>query len=122
MKKKAPFNRKLLSLLIKTAKGDRSTKQFAAECGISYMQLRKLENGLQENAPGMGLLTKLAAESEGGIELVDYMLVCCIAPKEPVKPAPKKKKVLNIQSKFEQLTASQQKTVYDFTDYLLNKS
>ena len=123
MKKKAPFNRKLLALLIKTARGSRTLKQFSLDSGVSYMQLHKLEHGGQENAPGQKLLTKLAAVSENGIELEDYLFVCRIAPeKAEEKEKPKQKKTLDMQSKFERLTSSQQKTVYDFTDYLLNKS
>ena len=68
MKKSEPFNRKIFAMLLEKAKGDRSTKQFAADCGISYVQLHKLELQAQPGAPGMKLITKLAANSAGGID------------------------------------------------------
>ena len=46
------FSKKILSLLIEKAKGERTLKQFADDCGISYLQIRKLYSGLQENPPG----------------------------------------------------------------------
>ena len=119
MKKSEPFNRKIFAMLIEKAKGDRSSKQFAADCGISYVQLHKLELQAQPGAPGMKLITKLAANSAGGIELEDYLLASGKTQK-PDKDPVKKKKSLNIQKMYENLSAGQQKTVYDFMDYLAN--
>lgn len=119
MKKSAPFNKKIFAMLLERAKGDRTTKQFAADCGISYVQLHKLELCGQENAPGMKLISKLAANSAGGVELEDYLLAAgknTAAAEKPVK----KKKSLNIQELYDSLSAGQQKTVYDFMDYLAN--
>lgn len=119
MKKHEPFNKKIFAMLLEQAKGERTTKQFAADCGISYVQLHKLELCGQENAPGLKLLTKLANNSAGGIELEDYLLAAGKTTAQPPKPA-KKKKSLNIQELYESLSAGQQKTVYDFMDYLAN--
>ena len=119
MKKKAPFNQKIFAMLLEKAKGERTTKQFAADCGISYVQLHKLELCGQENAPGMKLIAKLAANSAGGIELEDYMLAAGKTGASSDKPV-KKKKSLDIQSLYDSLSAGQQKTVYDFMDYLAN--
>ncbi len=118
MKKRTPFNKKIFALLIEKARGDRTTKQFAADCGISYVQLHKLELCAQENAPGMKLITKLAAASFGGIEMEDYLLAA--GRTGVVEEKPKKKKSLNIQDLYDNLPAGQQKTVYDFMDYLAN--
>lgn len=119
MKKSKPFNKKIFAMLIEKAKGERTTKQFANDCGISYVQLHKLELCGQENAPGIKLMTKLANNSAGGIELEDYMLAAG-ATADKKEKAPGKKKSLNIQELYESLSSSQQKTVYDFMDYLAN--
>lgn len=119
MKKSQPFNRKIFAMLLEKAKGERSSKQFAADCGISYVQLHKLELGAQLGAPGLKLITKLANNSAGGIELEDYLLAAGKTSVSEPKPV-KKKKTLDIQQMYENLSASQQKTVYDFMDYLSN--
>lgn len=90
MKKSEPFNRKIFAMLIEKAKGDRSSKQFAADCGIRYVQLHKLELQAQPGAPGMKLITKLAANSAGGIELEDYLLAAG-KHKNPIKLPSKRK-------------------------------
>ena len=119
MKKSEPFNRKIFAMLLEKAKGDRSSKQFAAGCGISYVQLHKLELQAQPGAPGLKLITKLANNSAGGIELEDYLLAAGRTGSDKEKPV-KKKKSLNIQQMYDNLSAGQQKTVYDFMDYLAN--
>ena len=120
-RKSKHFNKKILAMLIEKARGDRTTKTFAADCGISYVQLHTLEMCQQENAPGIKLLTKLAENSENGVELEDYMFACGIEEQE-LKPKSKKpvSKSLDIQSMYDKLSQGQKKTVYDFIDYLLN--
>ena len=120
-RKSKNFNKKILAMLIEKARGERTTRTFARDCGISYVQLHKLEMGAQENAPGIKLLTKLAENSENGIELEDYMFVCGIE-EEKIVPKVKKtvSKSLDIQSMYDNLSQGQKKTVYDFIDYLLN--
>ena len=119
MKKSKPFNKKIFAMLLEKARGERTTKQFANDCGISYVQLHKLELCNQENAPGITLMTKLANNSAGGIELEDYLLAAGSLKDESDK-VQKKKKSLNIQELYDSLSSSQQKTVYDFMDYLAN--
>lgn len=120
-RKSKHFNKKILAMLIERARGDRTTRKFAQDCGISYVQLHKLELCLQENAPGIKLLTKLAENSENGIELEDYMFACGIEEQDiiPKKKQPARKS-LDIQSMYDKLTHGQKKTVYDFIDYMLN--
>ena len=120
-RKSKNFNKKILAMLIEKARGERTTRTFARDCGISYVQLHKLEMGAQENAPGIKLLTKLAENSENGIELEDYMFACGIE-EEKIVPKVKKtvSKSLDIQSMYDNLSQGQKKTVYDFIDYLLN--
>lgn len=119
MRKKAPFNKKVFAILLEKARGGRTTAQFAADAGVSYVQLHKLETLGQENAPGKAFLTKIAEAGENGIELEDFLLVCgrAVAAEKPKKPA---KKALDMQKLFESLTKGQQKTVYEFMDYLRN--
>ena len=52
-------------------------------------------------------------------ELQDYLLAAGKTQK-PDQASVKKKKSLNIQKMYENLSAGQQKTVYDFMDYLAN--
>ena len=119
MEKIRPFNRKIFAILIEKAKGERTTRQFANDCGISYVQLHKLELGGQQNPPGLRLMQKLAANSACGIELEDYMTAAGVCLSKNQK-SQKKKKTLDIQQIYDNLTANQQKTVYDFMDYLIN--
>ena len=120
-RKSKHFNKKILAMLIERARGERTTRAFANDCGISYVQLHKLEICLQENAPGLKLLTKLAENSENGIELEDYMFACGIE-EQTVKQSKKQasKKNFDVQSMYDKLSQGQKKTVYDFIDYLLN--
>lgn len=113
------FNKKIFAMLLERAKGDRTTRAFAFDCGISYVQMHKLEMCGQENPPGLKLLTKLAENSDGGIELEDFIFASGIDVKEALKPE-KKPKTLSVQEMYDNLTSGQQKTVYDFMDYLLN--
>jgi len=120
-RKSKHFNKKILAMLIEKAKGERTTRAFANDCGISYVQLHKLEMCQQENAPGFKLLTKLAENSENGIELEDYMFACGIEEQEiKVTKRQPTQKSLDVQSMYDKLSQGQKKTVYDFIDYLLN--
>ncbi len=121
VRKSKNFNKKIFALLIERARGDRSTRTFALDCGISYVQLHKLECGAQENPPGIKLLTKLAENSENGIELEDYLFACGIDEDE-LTTAKKQtvQKSLDVQDMYNKLSQGQKKTVYDFIDYLLN--
>lgn len=70
--KKMLYNKKIFALLLERAKGERSWRQFADDCEISYVQIRKLSMCLQENPPRPKLIDKLAAHSEGVSE-EDYL-------------------------------------------------
>ena len=120
--KKKGFNKKILTILIEKARGERTTRKFAQDCGISYVQLHKLELGLQDNPPGRKILTRLAENSAADIDVEDFMFACGVTEKEPCekKESVPKSKSLDIQSLYGRLSKGQQKTVYDFVDYLLN--
>ena len=60
-------------MLLESAKGVRSWRQFAADCGISYVQMRKLAMGTQENPPRPKLIRKVADHAFGEVDLEDLM-------------------------------------------------
>ena len=64
---------KLFALLLERARGVRSWRQFAAECGVSYGQMRKLYTASQENPPRPRLIRKLASKSFGDVDLEDFL-------------------------------------------------
>ena len=116
------FNKRILSMLIEQAKGERSTREYAHDCGVSYVQLHKLETCSQENPPGKKLLVKLAENAEGNFELEDFFFACGLDAEGNGEENAKyiSKKSVDIQSKYNLLSQGQKKTVYDFVDYLLN--
>ena len=67
------FSKKIFAILLERAKGDRSWRQFAIEADISYVQMRKLAQGTQENPPRPKLIKKLAEHSFNDIDLEDFM-------------------------------------------------
>ena len=120
--KSTGFNKRIFIMLFEKARGSRTTRKFAEDCKISYVQLHKLEQGLQDSPPGRQLLIKLTENSEADIELEDFLFACGLEEKEHDKKstAVRKSKSLDIQSLYDKLSQGQKKTVYDFIDYLLN--
>ncbi len=118
-KRKEKFNRKIFSILIDRARGERSVRRFASECGISYLQMRKLLLCEQENAPGIKLMTKLAENSENGIDIEDYLYAAGEKQSNQdnlIEISPKERLLLQ---NYNSLSSNQQKTVNDFIDFLI---
>ena len=67
------FSKKIFSRLLERAKGDRSWRQFAMESDISYVQMRKLAQGTQENPPRPKLIKKTADHSLNDIDPENIM-------------------------------------------------
>lgn len=67
------WNKKIFSLLLAEAKGVRSWRQFADDCGVSYVQMRKLALMTQENPPRPKLIRKVASHAFNDIDLEDLM-------------------------------------------------
>ena len=67
------WNPKIFALLLERAKGVRSWRQFASECGVSYGQMRKLYTASQENPPRPKLIRKIASKSFGDVDLEDFL-------------------------------------------------
>lgn len=111
------FNKKIFSMLIERACGDRSIHRFASDCGISYVQLRKLHAGLQENPPGKKLIKKLAENSLGGVEYEDYIFAAGIAERKNEENTPSIHD-LRVLEKLGSLSAGQRKTAEEFIDFL----
>ncbi len=72
------WNKKIFALLLAEAKGVRSWLQFANDCDISYVQMRKLALGTQENPPRPKLIRKVAAHAFGEIDLEDLFFAAGI--------------------------------------------
>lgn len=111
------FNKKIFSLLIERAAGERSLHRFAKDADISYVQLRKLWAGKQENPPGKKLMKKLAENSFGGIEYEDYLFAAGVSETKAKTPSvnARDKQLL---SAIESLSSGQKKTVEEFVRFL----
>ena len=120
--KSTGFNKRIFIMLFEKARGNRTTRKFAQDCKISYVQLHKLEQGLQDSPPGRQLLIKLTENSEADIELEDFLFACGLEDKQEEKTGmpSKKSKSLDIQSLYDKLSQVKKKTVYDCIAYLLN--
>ncbi len=117
--KKKRFNKKMLSVLIDKARGQRTVRKFSQECKISYLQLRKLILCQQENPPGDKLLMKLAENAEGGIDYEDLLFACGkgFTWDENGDTGLTQKEKFHME-KYRSLSVKQQKTVDDFIDFL----
>ena len=83
--KSTGFNKRIFIMLFEKARGNRTTRKFAQDCKISYVQLHKLEQGLQDSPPGRQLLIKLTENSEADIELEDFLFACGLEDKQEEK-------------------------------------
>lgn len=90
------FNKKLFALLLNMARGDRTLRQYAIQCDISYMQLNKLSRCAQENPPRPSLLYKLSAHSASEVTEADFMFAAGYKDDSilPVDPLAEKIKAL----------------------------
>lgn len=118
-KKSTTFNKKIFAMLIDKARGERSVRRFAADSGISYLQLRKLLMCEQENPPRLKLITKLAENSENGIELEDYLYAAGKVESEDSNTVELTQKEKHFLENYNSLSVKQQKTVEDFVDFLV---
>ena len=115
------FNKRIFSILLEKAKGERSWRQFAMDCDISYIQMRKLALMQQENPPRMKLIGKVAANAAGGVTEED-LLFCCAGAKRPDKKESETARLGELFfDKFQALSMGQRKMVLDFIDFLSNR-
>lgn len=101
-------------MVMMAAKADRTLRHFAEECGISYVQLRKLELLRQESAPGIPLLRKLAAHSGNGISFEDLLYAAGY-----VDDAVLESKMSDLEKDIKQLKGIQLSRLHCFVQYLM---
>lgn len=105
-------------MLLAEAKGIRSWRQFAIDCDISYVQMRKLALGTQDNPPRPKLIRKVAENAFGDIELKDFMFAAgmnvCDAK---VIRASQAESETNFE-KYRSLSPKDRRTVNAFVDFL----
>ncbi len=73
MAENSKWNKKVFSILLERAKGVRSWRQFASECDVSYVQMRKLASMSQENPPRPKLIRKVADKAFNDVDLEDLL-------------------------------------------------
>lgn len=117
------WNKKIFSLLLEQAKGVRSWRQFAADCDISYVQIRKLSQGTQENPPRPKLIQKIAANAFNEIDLADLMFAAGVTAGDSMTVRPSGERVAEgFYDKYRALSARDRRTVSEFVDFLTQKS
>ena len=114
------WNKKIFAMLLEQAKGVRSWRQFAGECDISYVQLRKLAAMEQENPPRPKLIRKIAANAFGDVDLADLMFAAGIAV--PDTSLQSKPKAETVHDRFNALPAKDRRTVEEFIEFLHARS
>ena len=117
--KQSSFNKKIFAMLIDKAKGERSVRRFSSDCGISYLQLRKLLLCEQENPPRIKLITKLAENSENNVDLEDYMFAAGMSNQDENSESTISPRLRLLMHNYSLLSVKQQKTVDDFIDFLI---
>lgn len=118
-----PFNKKIFAILLEISKGDRSWRQFAADCDISYVQMRKLATCKQENPPRIKLLKKIVENSTGEIGIDDYLFVTGMSAEEETSQyLPLSTNLIKqgdaFFEKYLSLSMGQRKMINDFIDFL----
>lgn len=114
------FSKKIFALLLEKAKGDRSWRQFSIDADISYVQMRKLAQGIQQNPPRPKLIRKIAECAQGGITLDDLLFATGNLDRQPptvpaaLQPS---KFILNYRS----LGNKEKKLVEEFCEFLANR-
>ncbi|MBQ3229866.1 MAG: hypothetical protein IJB49_02485 [Clostridia bacterium] len=115
------WNKKIFAMLLTEAKGVRSWRQFAADCDISYVQMRKLALGTQENPPRPKLIRKVALHAFGEIDLEDLMFAAGINTADVRPPRDASDRTENSYDKYRALPLKERKTVDAFIEFLLSK-
>ena len=119
------FNKKLFSLLLDVARGERSWRRFAMDADISYVQMRKLALMQQENPPRQKLIKKISAVAEGNVTAEDLLFCAGIGfendeSRLPVSSSSLKQGEL-FNEKFLSLSKGQRKEIMDFIEFLSNR-
>ena len=108
-------------MLLTEAKGVRSWRQFAADCDISYVQMRKLALGTQENPPRPKLIRKVALHAFGEIDLEDLMFAAGIHTGDSMAFRENSEVQESPISKYRSLPPKERKTVDKFIDFMVEE-
>ncbi len=115
------WNKKIFAMLLVEAKGVRSWRQFAADCDISYVQMRKLALCTQDNPPRPKLIRKVAAHAFGEIDLEDLMFAAGIYTGESMTVRENSESE-SPYFKYRALSNKDRKTVERFIDFLISEA
>ncbi len=113
------WNKKIFAMLLNEAKGVRSWRQFAADCDISYVQMRKLALGTQENPPRPKLIRKVALHAFGEIDLEDLMFAAGIHASDTMALRESAEASETPIDKYRSLPSKERKTVDKFIEFLI---
>ena len=118
------WNRKIFAMLLAEAKGVRSWRQFAADCDISYVQMRKLALATQENPPRPKLIRKVASNAFGEIDLADLMFAAGINLGDgvTVRDESETASAPSQYDKYRSLPQKERKLVDKFIDFLISET
>ena len=122
-----PFNKKIFAILLELSKGEeRSWRQFASDCDISYVQMRKLALMQQENPPRVKLIKKIAQNSANDISYDDLLFTVGINFEDDTKKLPVSSNTMKqgelFYEKYLSLSMGQKKMLNDFIDFLSNRT
>ena len=112
------YNKKIFALLLERAKGERSWRSFAIDCDISYVQMRKLAFGEQENPPRRKLLEKLGANSRCGITTEDFLCAAGLCDEKQELNA----KEAELVKSYAALKPRQKRALEDFAAFMLSRT
>lgn len=120
------FNKKIFAIILNISKGNRSWRQFATDCDISYVQMRKLATCKQENPPRTKLLKKIVENSSNNITLEDYLFTIGVNNDENENQNYSISTNLMKQGeifyeKYLSLSMGQRKMICDFIDFLSSR-
>lgn len=116
------WNKKIFAMLLAEAKGVRSWRQFAADCDISYVQMRKLALGTQDNPPRPKLIRKVALHAFGEIDLQDLMFAAGMNASEAMAVRNSEALLDNPIAKYRLLSSKDRKLVDRFIEFLHDDS
>ena len=116
------FSKKIFALLLERAKGPRSWRQFAFDCDISYVQMRKLAQGEQENPPRPKLIRKIADHSFNEVDLEDYMFAAGMMINDRLPVVRETERSDDAYELYRSLPQKEKNTVNEFVLFLSQKS
>lgn len=123
MAENSQWNKKIFAILLERAKGVRSWRQFAAECGISYVQMRKLASMSQENPPRPKLIRKVAEKAFNDIDPEDLLFAAGISTSNRARVRKQQEQPVEetAYDRFRALPARDRRIVEEYIDFLTQK-